>query len=89
MMAESWLTDNYPILARSRLSAENRKNAFMQMTFFGRYIQKCEPPFKMLEIESQPPSGDSLNEIWTAQMCGTMKWNVAVTDDRLTVALIK
>ena len=59
------------------------------MTFFGRYVQKCKPPFKMLEIESQAFSNESSSEIWTVQMCGTSKWNVAMTDGRLTVSFLK
>ena len=89
MVADSWPMDNYAVLAHSSLSAANRKSAFVQITFFERYVQKCEPPFKMLEIESQAHSNESLNEIWTAQMCGTSKWNVAMTNGRLTVSLLK
>lgn len=89
MLADSRPTDNYAVLAHSSLSAANRKSAFVQMTFFGRYVQTCKPPFKMLEIESRASSNESLSEIRTAQMCGTSKWNVAMTDGRLTVNLLK
>jgi hypothetical protein len=80
MVAESWPTDNYPVLADSRLSSADRKTAFVQMTLTGRYVLKCEPPFKMVKIENEASSNDRLIEIWTAQMCGTLKWIVSKAD---------
>jgi hypothetical protein len=87
IVAESWPTNNYPVLAHSGLSYADRNSALVQITFFGRFFQKCEPPFKMLEIESQASSNGDLNEIWSAQMCGGLKWNVAMTDGQLGVTL--
>jgi len=80
MVAESWPTDIYAVLADSGLSRADRKTALVQMTLIGRYGLKCEPPFKMLKVESQASSKDSSNEIWTAQMCGTSKWSVAMSN---------
>lgn len=84
MVAESWPTDNYPILANSKLSYSDRNVALMYITIFA-HAQGCKPPFKMLEIKSQASSSESLSEIWTAQMCGTSKWNVAMTDGQVNV----
>jgi hypothetical protein len=84
IVAESWPTDGYAILSNSKLSYSNRKLALMYITIFGHALN-CKPPFKMLEIESQASSGESPSEIWTAQMCGTLKWNVAMTDGQVNV----
>ncbi len=89
MVAESWPTDNFPVLADSRLPSADRRTALVQMTIFGRYVYKCEPPFKVLKVEIQSYSNEGSNEIWTTQMCGTSTWNVALTNGRVIVSLLK
>ena len=80
MVAESWPTDYYSVLADSKLSPANRRTALVLITFIGRNGLKCEPPFKMLKIEGQASSSDSVTEIWTAQMCGISKWGVGMAN---------